>query len=156
VTALWFILLLCVTMAGPTDPAAQSGTSASDAQVRVRLAQAEVVVAGVVSSTAQVARPGPPFLSQHDPDWWRATIDVETVEKGQVASKTVTALFANSTDVAWFRSPKLQVGDHRVLILQKTDPFGKPLQELAVVDPLDVQPLADVERIRTLLKTGDR
>ena len=153
----WLILFLYVTMApSPADPTAQPETSVSDAQVRARLALAEVVVSGVVSAAAQVAPPRPPFISQHDPDWWRATIDVASVEKGRVASKTVTALFANSTDVAWFRSPKLHIGDHRVLLLQRADPFGKPLQELAVVDPLDVLPLTGLDRVRTLLKAEGR
>jgi hypothetical protein len=137
----------------PADQGLQPGHFA-DAEVRSRLAQAELVVSGVVSSAAQVAAPRPPFLSHHDPDWWRATVDVETVEKGHITTKTITALFANSTDVAWFRSPKLKVGDRRVLLLQRMDPFGKAAPDLAVVDPLDVRPIAELDRVRSLLTSG--
>jgi hypothetical protein len=142
------------TMAsGPADQPPQSGTSPSDAELRSRLAQAEVVVSGVVSATAQVSAPRPP-LSEHDPDWWRATVNVESVEKGQVATKTIAALFAASTDVAWYRSPKLKTGDHGVLVLHRKDSSGRPLPDLAVVDPLDVRPIAELDRVRSLLKAG--
>ncbi len=126
---------------------------ASDADVRARLAQADVVASGVVSATSRVAAARPP-LSHHGPDWWRATVNVETVEKGDVAAKTMTVLFANSMDLAWSRSPKLKSGDRCVLLLQSRDHFGRPVPERAVVDPLDVQPIGELEHVRSLLKGG--
>ena len=141
-------------MPGPIDQA--QPPSATSEALGPRLALADTVVSGVVSATTQAAPPSPPFVSEHGPDWWRATVDVETVAKGQVSSKIITVLFAHSTDVAWFRSPKLKIGDRRVLLLPRTDPFGKPLAELAVVDPLDVQPIAALDRVRALLHDGPR
>lgn len=135
-------------------PPNEEQQTAADAEVAQRLAQAEVVISGVVLSVARFGGQRPAFLSQHDPEWWQATIEVQTVEKGKVASKTMAVLFANSKDVAWYNSPKMKQGDHGVWLLGNRDPFGKPVPGLAVVHPLDCQPIAQLERLRALLKKG--
>jgi hypothetical protein len=135
----------------PADQPPQSGAPVTDANLRSRLAQAEAVVSGTVSSTEQVP-PRPP-LSFHSPEWWQATINVDTVEKGQLPAKTVNVLYSNSTDVKWFQAPKLKPGEHCVLLLQRKDESGQPLPDLAVVDPLDVRPIGELDRVRSLLKT---
>jgi len=90
--------------------------------------------------------------SEHDPGWEQATIEVETVEKGKITKKMVTVLFSPSTDVAWVDSPKLKEGDRAVWLLQKLNPdiWGNtvPRLALAVIKPLDRQPITELARIR--------
>ena len=48
------------------------------------------------------------IVSEHDPRWWEATIEVEAFLKGRAREKTVTMLFPSSRDVMWYASPKPQ------------------------------------------------
>ena len=126
--------------------------SGPDAQLAQRLAQSVAVVYGVVSETSRATGAGPRFLSQHDPDWWQATVDVKIVENGEQTTGKITVMFANSSDIAWVRSPKLKTGSEGVFLLQTKDPFGNALPGRAVVDPLDFQPASELPHVRDLLK----
>jgi len=142
--------------AGPPDE--QQATSAAqvapEADLAQRLTQAEIVVSGVVQSVSRYGAARPNFLSTHDPEWWQATIEVQTVEKGKTTGKTIQVLYPNSSDVTWFQSPKLKPGDHGVWLLQNRDPYGKPVPGLAVVSPHDSRPIGELEHVRSLLKSG--
>lgn len=152
-------LALSSTMT-PVPPEEQqdnsSAPAASDADLAQRLAEAEIVISGVASASIRFAAQRRGLLSQHDPDWWQATIDIETVEKGTVTAKTATVFFANSTDIAWYRSPKIRKGDRGVWLLQNRDASGKPVPGLAVVHTLDCLPIAELPRIRKLLKNAPK
>jgi hypothetical protein len=63
-------------------------------------------------------------------------------------------LYANSSDIAWSKSPKLVKGEHGVWILQTKDPFGKATPALAVVDAFDRHALTDLAKVHTLLKSS--
>jgi hypothetical protein len=164
--AQWIAMICILVVGGATNPGAevsafmfldepQQGSggaqAASDAGIAQRLVRAEAVISGTVTDTAAVSSGRPPFLSTHDPNWWQATVSVESTEKGKVDSKSVKVLFSNSADVAWYRCPKLAKGDHVILLLQSKDAFGKPTPGLAVVDPLDVRPIAELPKVRELL-----
>lgn len=155
---IWTIAVLGTMTPGPPDEdqANNAVQAAPDAELTQRLAQAEIVISGVVSATARFEAQRPGFLSQHDPDWWQAAIGIETVEKGNVTAKTMAVLFANSSDIAWYRSPKIKKGDHGIWLLQSRDTFGKPVPGLAVVHPLDCQPITELVRVRTLLKNATK
>src|SRR6516225_312535 len=88
----------------PDTEASAALQSSADAALTDRLAQAELVVTGAASvvhrhTPAQTLAGGLPAgrVSEHDPDWWVATITVDSVEKGVHAGKTKNVLFANST-----------------------------------------------------------
>lgn len=132
-----------------TSDAAQK---AADSELAQRLAQAEVVVSGEVLSVAPLAPQQPGIRSEHNPDWWQATVEVQSVEKGNVSTKTISVLFANSRDIAWYRSPKLKKGDRGIWLLHNRDISGKPVPGLAVTDSLDSQPPSELSRIRSLLQ----
>lgn len=139
-----------MTPGNPADEEQQN--QSADSALAQRLAQAEAVISGTVTAITAAPAKRPPFLSQHDPDWWQATVAVESVEKGNVAGKTATIFFANSSDVAWYKAPKLAKGDHGVWLLQNKDSFGKPTPGPAVIDPLDSRPVSELPKARTLLK----
>jgi hypothetical protein len=139
-----------------------AGQATPDDALTQRLAEAELVISGVASAPVRFAQPvaagkAPFSLSQHDPDWWQSTIEIESVEKGmekgKAATKTMVVWFANSVDIAWHQSPKIKKGDHAIWLLQNRDTFGRPVPGPAVVHPLDCQPITELERVRTLLKS---
>lgn len=111
---------------------------------------------GTVVSVAPAAAAPPTAISHHGPEWQEATVEVESVEKGKVASKTIQVLFSNSHDIAWHSSPKLKKGDRGVFLLHNRDPFGKAVPGLAVVQPADKQPVEEAGKIRGLLKNGKK
>jgi hypothetical protein len=123
-----------------------------DAELPQRLAQADTVISGVVVDTAPMGGQPASLGPVQNPDWQRATVQIETVEKGKVETKTMDVLFAKSTDIAWHRSPKLAKGDHVVLLLHRRDPFGRAVPGLAVVHPSDKQAITELPKVRGLLK----
>jgi hypothetical protein len=127
-----------------------------DGELTQRLAQAELVVSGVAAAPrpyAQAAAAGR-RVSEHDPNWFTATITIETVEKGVHSGTTTEILFPNSMDIAWYRSPKVKAGDHGVFLLHNRDIRGKPVPALAATHPLDYRPIAELGRVRNMLKSG--
>jgi hypothetical protein len=135
--------------------------ASADTEMTQRLAQAELVISGVASDpkpymAGPAAAPGVEMpirrVSEHDPDWWSATVSVDSVEKGTHSGKTADVIYPNSMDVVWFRAPKIKAGDHGVWLLHNRDHRGRPVPALAVTHPLDFRPIAEAERVRNLLK----
>lgn len=142
------------TMQSQVDSAAQAG---SDNELTQRLAQADTVITGVASAPQRYTTVGATGrISEHDPDWWVSTISVESVEKGSNPGPTKDILFPHSTDVRWFRSPKVKEGDRGTWLLHKQDLYGKPVPADAVVHPLDFQPAQEIEHVRSLLQSTPR
>lgn len=99
----------------------------------IRAATADAVVSGrvvsvrvpadVVAARAS-AVPGQPQLprniSEHDPDWRIAEVQVDQVHKGSHEGKTAEVRFPSSNDVMWHYAPKLHTGNEGVFILHKS------------------------------------
>jgi hypothetical protein len=79
----------------------------------------EVAVRGLAAAGATTPPPFKP-LSEHDPKWRQAVIDVEQTEKGSHDSPQVTVLFPASMDVLWYKAPKFQAGQEGTFVLHKT------------------------------------
>ena len=58
-------------------------------------------------------------VSEHDPKWREALIDVEQVHKGSLSKRRVIVRFPSSTDVAWRRAPKFEAGQEGYFVLHK-------------------------------------
>lgn len=58
-----------------------------------------------------------PRISEHDPIWHEAVVNVESVEKGSTGLKQVTVRFPGSNDVRWRNHPKLRPGQQGVFLL---------------------------------------
>jgi hypothetical protein len=125
-------------------------------RLQQRLARAEVVALGMVS---EIKFPegydthGP--VSEHAPLLREATIQIETVYKGDLPADqdTVKAIFFASQDVRWHRTPIFDVGQKGIFVLDKRE--IKELQqreEYAALDPLDYQPPEQRDLIQTLLQ----
>jgi hypothetical protein len=122
-----------------------------------RLASAQLIVVGTVTTTEDGDRiSGMPKRrgTEHDPHWQVATVTVESRLKG-AAPQTVQVIFASSRDVMWYRAPKLQSGQHAVFLLQDPgviSPMPRATAKLyTVLDPADVQPVAQLKLLSNLL-----
>jgi hypothetical protein len=125
----------------------------SDAEMTQRLAEADMVITGTASAPKPMEAPaGTRRVSEHDPVWMVATITVENTDKGVSPGATKDILFASSKDIAWRLAPKVKEGDRGMWLLHLKDKFGRPAPAHAVVHPLDFQPIAQVERVRGLLR----
>jgi hypothetical protein len=58
-------------------------------------------------------------ISEHDPKWQEAIINVESVEKGDTSQEQAIVVFPGSDDVAWVDKPKFQKGEAGTWILHK-------------------------------------
>ena len=114
--------------AGLSDPAETRRIR----KVRAQLDRADLVVSGKVAAVTVPPTPSRARsltavktteglrVSEHDPKWRQAVIDVHETHKGSRTPAQVTVLFPASTDVRWYRAPKFQAGQIAVFILKKT------------------------------------
>jgi hypothetical protein len=130
--------------------------SAREQPRMARAAAAAMIVAGEVTSSEPLdpdARPS----TEHDPEWWLARISVQSTLKGGRTRKRVETHFANSTDIAWYRSPKLHRGVTGVFLLHEADdvPAAVRRAPYQCVDPLDWAPLEDLEIVERSVRDAE-
>jgi hypothetical protein len=132
---------------------AEAIREADQRPLRQRVAGADLIVTGEVAESHPTESAKKP-KSEHDPVWWIARVAVKSVLKGRKPTGKIEVLFANSTDLAWFKSPKLHPGTSGILLLRHlTDveaPKDAPPAAYQATDPLDLLPLerlAEVERL---------
>jgi hypothetical protein len=125
---------------------------AADLSLARRLEQADVVVSGTVTLIREPrAAQGTTRVTEHDPGWREAVVRVGTLLKGASAQQgEVTVLFPTSTDVMWYRAPRFTKGQQGVFILRREVKPELRLEGLTALDPLDFQPVQQLERIRRL------
>ena len=129
----------------------------ADQRLGERLSRAQLVIVGRIAKTQPLRETQRRRIeTEHDPDWWEAQLVVQGVEKGTVREKVLTILFANSNDEMWIDSPKFQPEQQGIWILQRDQKEkGWPVLRvpgLTALDPLDFQPLQQLDRIRRLLR----
>jgi hypothetical protein len=138
---------------------------------------ADLVVSGQVSAVtippeiaehvrAADERPPAP-VSEHDPKWRQAVIQVNETHRGSHDSNQVTVLFPSSMDVRWYRAPKFQAGQKGLFVLHKTkirteehhalralaEAAGTPEVEVyTALHPEDVQPLTQQASIKAKIR----
>jgi len=129
---------------GRPRPVLEAAQQLATAQLRAHAADADAVVVGRIMRLEKV---GPSRLSEHDPDWWRATINVEQTEKGDARGQ-IQVLYPNSSDVHWARVPKLHAGDKGLWILHSTEGPNAELAPYCLLDSSDAQPADHVDLLR--------
>ena len=87
-------------------------------------------------------------VSEHDPQWSEATIQVSEVIKGDLRDKTVTVIFPASRDVAWYLVPKLAAGQRGVWLLSREP----TLKMLAVTTRFDFQPIEQIDKLKEMVR----
>ncbi len=132
-----------------------------------RLRSAETVAAGSAIRTGPYQPQGDTqqrLVSEHDPDWWECVIRVRDMLKGRAelsgrrspAAREIVTLFAHSTDIVWYQSPKFSEGQEGIWLLHRTDFRGHAVPAPVSDHPLDFQPLTELDRIRDLLERSRR
>ena len=124
----------------------------ADQALQQRLAQAELVVVGKVAAVRRSEQARRDFISEHEPDWWEAQLQIESVERGQTPQRNVTILYSNSTDVMWFNSPKFKVDQDGIWILRRNQKTGIQVNGLTALDSEDFLPRTQLDRVRRLLR----
>jgi hypothetical protein len=141
------------------DPASQQAQVAAiaaaiknlpDKHIQARLQAADVVVTGKIVSIKPADRARGP-ISEHDPDWREAVLDVESVESG-LPMKQLVFFFPASRDVRWRQVPKFSVGQEGVFILQRHQIKELKTPGYVVLHPLDFHPKQRRDHIRALIQ----
>src|SRR5215207_1122896 len=131
---------------GPTTSENQSTL------LRQHIADADIVLTGMVSGI-KFPEGFDPYgpASEHAARWREATIIVESVEKGNLSDDTVTAFYAASGDMQWYRTPTLEVGQNAIFVLNKREIQDLQTEGYALLDALDVHPRQEYTLIQTLI-----
>jgi hypothetical protein len=144
--------------------------------VRKHLNDADLVISGKVvavrlpqidaANTKKAAAQADPttHVSEHDPKWREAVIEVEKVHKGKLSKRQVVVRFPASTDVAWRRLPKFEAGQQGYFALhQENDPRSKSAakgaaprspQSYTIRDARDFQPFTQAGGIKSLIESA--
>jgi hypothetical protein len=115
------------------------------ARLREHADGSDAVVLGRVVKLEDV--PGP-VRSEHDPDWWKATLDVYHVEKGDVQLGELEVLFPNSLDVRWHDAPKPKPSEVGMFILHATEGELRQVVPFQILHPEDYQPVQQLDAVR--------
>ena len=139
---------------------AQGQDQAETERLRAQIASADAVVLGEVieihplagTSNYPVGR-----VSEHQPDWHEAVLKVSSVIKGSPGEQMVIR-FPISRDIAWYRAPKLQVGQQGVFMLtldrvtgtSESTFAGRLVSAYTALQPGDVLSPSEADRVRTI------
>jgi len=148
----------------------------ADRDLRAHVDDADLVVTGQVTAVRLPVAPAGRALagplpgrrfSEHDAQWREAVVQIESVDKGNHPAQEVIVHFPASTDVAWYRAPKLQAGHEGVFLLHRHE-VGEPtparetatpsaappapIEAYTVLHPLDFQPKDKLEQIRSHIR----
>jgi hypothetical protein len=152
------------TAAGAGEkPYPQAQEQISDQELQNRLNSADFVVIGRVTEVRRwrVPRYTTPRVSEHDPDWHEAIVEVQSVLKGgQVKGNKVVVRFPARNDVAWVHSPKFEKNQQGIFCLNRDQASGVATEkvggrQVTVYTCLghgDSLPMSDAPRVRSLLK----
>lgn len=137
----------------------------SDEKIQERIRLAAAVIVGKVAATRPLKKEGKMgSVSEHDPDWQVAEIEVESSMKATPSKSTVAVIYPNSTDVMWYAAPRFQRGQEGIWILQEAKAGQEAedvIRELGgpaylALDPLDFRPKSETARIRRLIAKGTK
>lgn len=118
------------------------------------LKSSDLVISGKVLKIVDLPMDGM-MVTEHNPEWKIAEIQVSEVLKGTTADKTIQVMFASGKDVMYIDSPKLMEGDDGIFMAQPPD---KTLPKLLRENKLLVSPgsymkgMENLSRVKELLK----
>jgi hypothetical protein len=114
-------------------------------RVREHADSADAVVIGRV---AKLERAFGAVTSEHDPDWWKATLDVYHVQKGDVAIGELVVLYPNSIDVLWRTAPKPKASQGGLWLLHATEGELRTVARFMLLHPEDFQATQELDALR--------
>lgn len=88
--------------------------------VRAKLLAADLAVTGrVLSTRATSAESKPGVLTEHDPLWWEAQLEVKAVLRGETVQGTIPFWFPTGTDAMWATAPRAATGKEGIWLLHR-------------------------------------
>lgn len=156
--------LSAASLASLRDSVGQLRRQVSDSALRARIRAADMVVVGRVETVAPAALAAQPprrRITEHDPAWQEAVIQVETMIKGAApTNQRVVVRFPGSLDVAWRAMPRFAVGQEGTFLLRRDQLTGSPLAMMAgrqvtaytVLTTQDVLARQDSARVQALAR----
>ncbi len=143
---------------------ARARLDVNDADLKAHIDRAAMVVEGRVQQvrpaelTAAPARPR--RITEHDPQWQEAIIQVQDGIKGAQPGEQVVVRFPGSHDVAWVGTPKFAEGQEGTFLLHVDSTTGSPHAMIAgrsvpaytALHKVDVLSRQDATRVRALIK----
>lgn len=114
-------------------------------RLRDHASRADAIVVGRV---VRLEKAVPTSFSEHDPDWWLATLEVHHVERGAVEVGQIAVLYANSLDVRWRAAPKPKASQTGLWILHTTEGDLTRVAPFQILDPQDYQPVQRLDALR--------
>jgi hypothetical protein len=136
----------------------------SDQELRDRLNAADFVIMGRVTDVHRwkVPKYATPYrVTEHDPDWHEAIVEIQSVLKGgKVKGNKVIVRFPQRNDVAWVHSPKFEKNQQGIFCLNRDQVSGAPTTKLGgrqvnvytCLGHGDSLPMSEEARVRSLLK----
>lgn len=125
-------------------------------KLEARVDQADLVITGTVTSVnlpaGRTSAPRSLKVSEHDPQWAEAVVEVDDMHKGSGTPRTIIVRFPASRDIAWNHAPKFLPGDHGHFVLKKAEPSGTSERSLRALAEAGSPGQADVY---TALDPGD-
>jgi len=118
-----------------------------DERLAQRLSAVDVVAIGRVVAIDTTVPPPQVPVTEHDPQWQRASLEISAVLSGDLPDRSVTLLFPGTLDVAWVDAPRPSAQQEAVWLLT----FNRDIKAYTALDPLDVQPVEQTDRIRRLI-----
>jgi hypothetical protein len=105
---------------GDIETFAAADSQAHDNNISSRAAAADLIIVGRIKDIQKplVAANTQGPISEHDPQWRDAVIEVQTWIKGSAESSSIVVRFPASRDVAFRDYPKFQVGQESTLFLK--------------------------------------
>ncbi len=144
---------------------AKARLEVNDTDLRAHIRQAAMVVGGRVEQVRPAElEAAPPShhtrISEHDPQWQEAIIEVQDGIKNAQAGERVVVRFPASRDVAWVSSPRFTVGQEGTFLMHVDSVTGSPRAMLGgqsvpaytALHKIDVLTRADSTRVRALMK----
>lgn len=126
-------------------------------QLSKRIAQADLIATGTVIAVHPTAETQQhPPASEHDPQWWEATLKVQSVEKGPAQKGDVVFFFPHSDDIRWFASPKFKEGQQGVFLLHRGEDTNLRTPGFTALNPLDFQPFDQRPNVLSLIHATRR
>lgn len=132
-----------------------------ETELRARIESSDLVLVGRVTRVrpSTATAPGPKFISEHDPNWQEAVIQVISGIKGIPDGGQVVVRFPGSDDVVYYETPKFKEKQEGVFLLQK-DTFsglanailaGTEVEVYTAQRSLDVLSKEEADKVRAII-----
>jgi hypothetical protein len=106
----------------------------------------------VVGKIIRLEQAGDEHYSEHAPHYWRATLQVQHVERwptGSAAGTEVTFIYPASQDVRWVDAPKPQPRQQGLWMLHATSGDDASLAPFTLLHADDYRPVQHLESLRS-------